>query len=227
MPLRVRPRASIASLRRASRPASSSHRNCRSRRWCWTRTASFMPLRIPTARFIVSSAQPGGSQTDKTKPACEFSSSVYFDPGTKYIWDLVFDGSGNLYVATGDHGEIFRVTPKGEHSVFFKSDEAHIRVLSMDAKGNLIAGSDGSGLVYGSSPVAKVSCSTARPKKKLPRWPSTKRATFMLPVSERSVRASAPPVFPSPMPNPTPTPTAGAGQPGMVVLNVNPPRRPW
>ena len=42
--------------------------------------------------------------------------------------------AGNLYVATGDHGEIYRVTPKGEHSVFFKSDEAHIRVLAVDAK---------------------------------------------------------------------------------------------
>jgi hypothetical protein len=31
---------------------------------------------------------------------------------------------------------------------FFKSDEAHIRCLAWDAKGNLIAGSDGSGLVY-------------------------------------------------------------------------------
>ena len=32
--------------------------------------------------------------------------------------------------------------------LFFKSDEAHIRSLAWDTKGNLIAGSDGSGLVY-------------------------------------------------------------------------------
>jgi hypothetical protein len=84
------------------------------------------------------------------KPAADPSwiSSIYFEPGTKYIWDLALDKSGNLYVATGDHGEIFRVTPKGEHSTFFKSDETHIRVLAFDAQGNLIAGSDGSGLVY-------------------------------------------------------------------------------
>ncbi len=41
-----------------------------------------------------------------------------------------------------------KVTPGGEHSVFFKSDENHIRKLAFDNKGNLIAGSDGSGLVY-------------------------------------------------------------------------------
>jgi len=77
-----------------------------------------------------------------------WSSSVYFDPQTKYIWDLALDATGNLYVATGDQGQIFRVTPKGEHSVFFKSEEAHIRVLTFDSRGNLIAGSDGSGLIY-------------------------------------------------------------------------------
>ena len=77
----------------------------------------------------------------------DWTSSVYFDPGTKYIWDLVAVEAGNLYAATGDQGQIFRVT-KGDHSVFFKSDEAHIRALAFDAKGNLIAGSDGSGLVY-------------------------------------------------------------------------------
>jgi sugar lactone lactonase YvrE len=77
-----------------------------------------------------------------------WSSSVYFDPDSKYIWDLALDKMGNLYVATGDHGEIFRVTPKGDHTLFFKSDEAQIRVLAFDPQGNLIAGSDGSGLVY-------------------------------------------------------------------------------
>ena len=76
-----------------------------------------------------------GKEPATIKAASEFSASVYFDPGTKYIWDLAFDNAGNLYVATGDHGEIFRVTPKGEHSVFFKSDEAHIRVLAVDATG--------------------------------------------------------------------------------------------
>ena len=59
------------------------------------------------------SAVSKSSETDKAKSASEFSASVFFDPGTKYIWDLAFDNSGNLFVATGDHGEIFRVTPRG------------------------------------------------------------------------------------------------------------------
>jgi hypothetical protein len=97
------------------------------------------------------------TEKDSAKPTLDpsWSSSEYFAPGTKYIWDLVLDKSGSLYVATGDHGEIYKVTPNGEHSVFFKSDDTHIRVLALDAHGNLIAGTDGSGLIYRISPAGE------------------------------------------------------------------------
>jgi hypothetical protein len=117
--------------------------------------------------------QPAPSDKDKDKDAtrpsidASWSSSVYFEPGTKYIWDLALDKSGNLYVATGDHGEIFRVTPRGEHSVFFKSDETHIRVLAFDAQDNLIAGSDGSGLIYRISPTGEGFVLYSAPKKEI------------------------------------------------------------
>jgi hypothetical protein len=92
------------------------------------------------------------SKDERLKPGSEWTSSVYFDPGTKYIWALALDSAGALYVATGDHGEIFRVSANGQHSVFFKSDEPHMRVLGFDAHGDLIAGSDGSGLIYRINP---------------------------------------------------------------------------
>lgn len=100
--------------------------------------------------------EPKDSAKDPAKPALDpaWTSSEYFAPGTKYIWDLVLDKAGNLYVATGDRGEIYKVTPKGEHSLFFKSDDTHIRVLALDGQGNVIAGTDGSGLVYRISPAA-------------------------------------------------------------------------
>jgi hypothetical protein len=110
---------------------------------------------------------PAKGEKAVTPAAPQWGSEVFFDPGTKYIWDLVLDNAGTLYVATGDHGEIFRVLPNGEHAVFFKSDEAHIRVLAMDLKGNLIAGSDGSGLVYRISPNGDAFVLYSAPKKEI------------------------------------------------------------
>jgi hypothetical protein len=109
------------------------------------------------------------SEKDNSKPSVDasWSSSEYFAPGTKYIWDLALDKAGNLFVATGDHGEIYKVTPKGEHSLFFKSDETHIRVLALDAQGNIIAGTDGSGLVYRISPAGEGFVLYSAPKKEI------------------------------------------------------------
>ena len=107
----------------------------------------------------------GGEEKIEVDP--NFTSSVLFDPKTKYIWDLAIDPKGQLYVATGDHGEIFRVDRKGNSSLFFKSDEAHIRVLAFDTKGNLLAGSDGSGLIYRISPTGEAFVLYSAPKKEI------------------------------------------------------------
>jgi sugar lactone lactonase YvrE len=109
----------------------------------------------------------GQNKNKSAEPDTTWTSSVFFDPGSKYIWDLALDKSGTLYVATGDHGEIFRVTSAGEHTVFFKSDEAHIRVLGFDRQDNLIAGSDGSGLIYRISPNGEGFVLYSAPKKEI------------------------------------------------------------
>ncbi len=107
------------------------------------------------------------STAEETRPQSEWRSSVYFDPGTKYIWGLALDVMGTLYVATGDHGQIFRVAVNGEHSLFFKSDEPHIRVLTIAPNGDLIAGSDGSGLIYRISPQGEGFVLYSAPKKEI------------------------------------------------------------
>ena len=110
---------------------------------------------------------PAASDTSSKPAAGSWSATPYFDPGTKYIWDIVLDDSGTMYVATGDHGEIYKITPRGQHSLFFKSDEVHIRVLALDPKGNLIAGSDGSGLIYRISPSGDAFVLYSAPKKEI------------------------------------------------------------
>jgi hypothetical protein len=154
------------------------------------------------------------------KATSEFSASVYFDPKTKYIWDLTLDDGGNLYVATGDHGEIFRVSPKGEHSLFFKSDEAHIRVLALDSKGNLIAGSDGSGLIYRISPQSEGFVLYSAPKREITALAIDKSDNIY--ASAAGEKRSAPSgLFPATIPI-TPVPAPAQPQPGLTGNNPNP-----
>lgn len=103
----------------------------------------------------------------KAEASASWSASSYFDPGSKYIWDIVLDDGGALYVATGDHGEIYKVGANGQHALFFKSDEVHIRVLALDPRGNLIAGSDGSGLIYRIAPNGDAFVLYSAPKKEI------------------------------------------------------------
>jgi WD40 repeat protein len=103
--------------------------------------------------------KPGQSGLDET------NATVVFDPPAtaqsaaaakpadqaRYIWDLAFDAQARLYIATGGPAAIYRVdvasaTPHAE--VFFQSDEQHIRCLLFEPNGNLVAGTDGGGLVY-------------------------------------------------------------------------------
>jgi sugar lactone lactonase YvrE len=105
------------------------------------------------AKVVFDAAKIDASADGENKAATPATNS-----NSHYIWDLTFDSEGRLYIATGNPGAVYRVDPAkagATPELFFKSDEAHIRVLAWDSKGNLIAGSDGSGLVYRINPKGK------------------------------------------------------------------------
>src|SRR5580698_1339919 len=186
----------------------------------------------PDGKVYKIDDHPASSSKDKKatdKPASDslWSSSVYFEPGTKYIWDLVLDDGGNLYVATGDHGQIFRVTPKGEHSVFFQSDEAHIRVMAFDNKGNLIAGSDGSGLVYRISPGGEGFVLYSAPKKEITALAIDKTGNIYAAGVGEKHGGTGVPGFSSPVISMPPASSpAGPGSQGGIVITSAPASTP-
>lgn len=144
-----------------------------------TKDLSVQVVRVGPDGFVYAATLPSGKiyklKADAETKQDDASATVVFDmaklggasdgkesgrPDAKahYIWDMTFDSTGKLYIATGDPGSVYRIDPAHPPTApvqFFKSDEAHIRSLAWDAKGNLIAGSDGSGLVYRISPDGK------------------------------------------------------------------------
>ena len=110
---------------------------------------------------------PGEKPQTSVAVDTSYSASVFFDPKTKYIWTMALDRQGDIFIGTGDRGEIFRVDRNGTGSLFFKSDEAQIRVLAFDNDGYLLAGTDGSGLVYRISPQGQGFVLYSAPKKEI------------------------------------------------------------
>lgn len=84
--------------------------------------------------------------------------SVYFDPPDKYIWSLAVLRDGSLAVGTGDNGKLYRVRSAGaraEDALFVDTNETHVISLTVDSRGDLIAGTDPGGLVLRISPEGK------------------------------------------------------------------------
>src|SRR5262249_49894023 len=63
------------------------------------------------------------------------------------IWDVVEDRDGNLIVATGDEGKIFKVTPDGQVSVLFETGDSQVLCLLVAADGAIYAGTGPHGQV--------------------------------------------------------------------------------
>ena len=77
----------------------------------------------------------------------------------KYIWAMAFDRQGRLYLGCGGPGIIYRIDspskPGAKADFFYLSDEPNIRSLLFAPNDDLLAGSDGTGLVYRLHPDGK------------------------------------------------------------------------
>src|SRR6476646_7907015 len=64
------------------------------------------------------------------------------------IWSVVQGAEGNLYVATGHRGRIYKIDRAGHSSLLWTADQPEIFALAVDAKGALYAGTSPDGKVY-------------------------------------------------------------------------------
>jgi hypothetical protein len=57
-----------------------------------------------------------------------------------HVWDVVEDREGNLFVATGDEGKIYKVSPEGKAAVVYAGPQSEILCLVLASDGNVYAG---------------------------------------------------------------------------------------
>ena len=71
-----------------------------------------------------------------------------YDTKQPYIFSMVRDKAGNLYVGTGHEGKVFKIDPQGNGSVYFESKELDIFALAIDPAGALYVGTSPEGKVH-------------------------------------------------------------------------------
>lgn len=72
----------------------------------------------------------------------------FFNPEEKFIWDIKEDLAGNILLATGNSGGVFRVNKDGSSTRIFTSEDTHIVSLFVSKSGAILAGSGDRGILY-------------------------------------------------------------------------------
>ena len=155
------------------------------------------------------------------------SAQTVFDPEDKYIWALAVDDDGNIFVATGNQGRIYRVSPAGDSSLFYDTEATHVLALAFDPEGNLVAGTASPGQVFRISPDGRAFVVLDSPFDEIRALHSAPDGTLYAVAVGQSPGRSRP--------APTPTPTRPAGVPtvststtvtAIVVADATPTRSP-
>lgn len=76
------------------------------------------------------------------------NSEIWAEPGEAYIWAIEALPGGNLAVATGLDGKLYRVTGKGSATVLFDAPEMHLRSIASAGGDTLLVGGSGEGRIY-------------------------------------------------------------------------------
>jgi hypothetical protein len=69
-----------------------------------------------------------------------------------HVWDIVEDRQGNLFVATGDEGKLYKVSPSGAVSVAYTSSDSQVLCLALAPDGTVYAGTGPTGLLLAVAP---------------------------------------------------------------------------
>jgi hypothetical protein len=64
-----------------------------------------------------------------------------------HVWAVVEDSNRNLFVATGNEGKVFKLTPDGQSSLVYQGGDSQVLCLSVGDDGAIYAGTGPSGLI--------------------------------------------------------------------------------
>ncbi|HMD32515.1 MAG TPA: hypothetical protein VKG84_11445, partial [Candidatus Acidoferrales bacterium] len=92
---------------------------------------------------------------DEKGPDGKGKTTTVFESGELAAQALAVDAQDNLYVGTSPDGKVYRVTPKGERSVFFDPQRKYIWALAFGREGTLYVATGDKGEIFSVSPDGK------------------------------------------------------------------------
>ena len=161
-------------------------------------TGSWPLARPPRSRSGTTSSPVTTTRRSSSRPSsaararcgCRASSSRWPASKATHVWDVVEDKHGNLFVATGDEGKIFKVSARRQ-SVGRLRRATDSQVLCLAAARRTARSTPAPGRAAGSSaspPTATPASSATARRTTSGRWPSTPRAKPSTPAPGRKGR---------------------------------------
>jgi hypothetical protein len=110
---------------------------------------------VETQEQMAEGELEGMSITSRGRLVLSPDQETLMDMGDFYVWEVARNGKGDLFVATGEDGIIYKIPKKGEPEIFFDSLEMEILSIAVDQNGWIYAGASPDGMIFKISPTGE------------------------------------------------------------------------
>ncbi len=76
------------------------------------------------------------------------ATELVYETAAPFLWSMVAQPDGTLFIGTGNEGKVFRIDPQGHGSLFFDSAELEAHALALAPNGGLYVGTSPDGKIY-------------------------------------------------------------------------------
>src|SRR6185503_14945385 len=76
------------------------------------------------------------------------ATELVYETATPFLWSMVAQPDGTIFVGTGNEGKVFRVDAQGKGALFFDSAELEAHALALGPNGGIYVGTSPDGKIY-------------------------------------------------------------------------------
>jgi sugar lactone lactonase YvrE len=117
---------------------------------------SLLELHASSSKFFQATTQADFLKGDIENLSIDSHGQVMLGPATElvyetsapFLWSMVSQPDGTLFVGTGNEGKVFRIDAQGKGSLFFDSKELEAHALALAPNGGLYVGTSPDGRIY-------------------------------------------------------------------------------